>query len=314
MIRRMAVVVGFCLLSLSAGAQSFTLQQVLSAPFSSALQASPAGGRFLWIANQQGKRNIWVAEASGSAYTAHRVTSDDADDGVDLGDITWTPDGEQIVYARGGDFEFPGKEAANPAMLPQGVTEEIWIAGVHGGDARKLAEGRAPAVSPDGQRIAFAASPNPFNINFRLFVRPLNAPTATEILIPGSSAGFPFWSPDGQQLLVARVDTSPVTRFYLADPANPERPPAVVAYPVAGTANADVSVVLAGLDGAVTPVAWDSAAAPYLTTVHWSPGGPALLQVVSRDQRTLRVMRSKPNRSGTTAPSRLLELWLGWKT
>ena len=30
-----------------------------------------------------------------------------------------------------------------------------------------------PAVSPDGQRIAFAASPTPFR-NFRLFVRSLN--------------------------------------------------------------------------------------------------------------------------------------------
>ena len=77
-----------------------------------------------------------------------------------------------------------------------------------------------PAVSPDGQRIAFAASSNPFNINFRLFVRPLNAATATEILIPGSWAGFPFWSPDSQQIAftsggtLQRVDVSggpPVT-------------------------------------------------------------------------------------------------------
>ena len=105
--------------------------------------------------------------------------------------------------------------------------------------------------------------------------------------------GF-WWSPDGQQLLVARADTTPVNRWYLSDPAHPDRPPAEVAYPVAGTANADVSVVLAGLDGAVTPVAWDSAAMPYLTTVHWSPGGPALLQVVSRDQRTLRVLATEP--------------------
>jgi Tol biopolymer transport system component len=155
MIRRIAVGVWFCLVALGAGAQSFTLEQVLSAPFSSGLQAAPKGGRFLWIANQQGKRNIWVAEASGAADTAHRVTSDDADDGVDVGDAVWTPDGEKIVYARGGDFEFPEKSAANPAMLPQGLEEDIWIVGVHGGDARKLAAGRAPAVSPDGATVAY---------------------------------------------------------------------------------------------------------------------------------------------------------------
>ena len=43
-----------------------------------------------------------------------------------------------------------------------------------------------------------------------------------------------WWSPDGSALLVARVDETPVTRWHIADPANPERPPAEVAYPAAG--------------------------------------------------------------------------------
>jgi dipeptidyl-peptidase 4 len=101
--------------------------------------------------------------------------------------------------------------------------------------------------------------------------------------------GF-WWSPDGRQVLVARVDTTPVARWHVSDPAHPERPPVEVAYPRAGTANAEVSVVLAGLDGSLTPVGWDSFVAPYLTSAHWSRGGPALLQVASRDQRTMRVL------------------------
>ena len=101
--------------------------------------------------------------------------------------------------------------------------------------------------------------------------------------------GF-WWSPDGQRLLVARVDTTPVARWHISDPAHPDRPPVEVAYPQAGTANADVSVVLAGLDGRLTPVGWDSSDAPYLISAHWSRGGPALLQVSSRDQRTMRVL------------------------
>jgi dipeptidyl-peptidase-4 len=101
--------------------------------------------------------------------------------------------------------------------------------------------------------------------------------------------GF-WWSPDGQHLLVARVDTSPVARWYISDPANPGRRPIEVAYPAAGTANADVSVVIAGLDGSLTPARWDSATMPYLITAHWSRGGPPLLRVCSRDQRTMRVL------------------------
>ena len=56
-----------------------------------------------------------------------------------------------------------------------------------------------PAVSPDGERIAFTATANP-EANDRLFVRPLNAATATEIPISDLSASFPFWSPDGHQI------------------------------------------------------------------------------------------------------------------
>ena len=56
-----------------------------------------------------------------------------------------------------------------------------------------------PAVSPDGQRVAFTASASQI-ASSRLFVRPLNAATATEIPIPGSLAGYPFWSPDSQQI------------------------------------------------------------------------------------------------------------------
>ena len=64
----------------------------------------------------------------------------------------------------------------------------------------------------------------------------------------GRTRGY-WWAPDGTALLVARVDSTPVHRWYIADPANPARPATEVAYPAAGTPNADVTLVLAGLDG-----------------------------------------------------------------
>lgn len=56
-----------------------------------------------------------------------------------------------------------------------------------------------PTVSPDGQRIAFTAADGN-NGSQKLFVRPLSAPTATEIPVAGSNPLFPFWSPDGRQI------------------------------------------------------------------------------------------------------------------
>jgi dipeptidyl-peptidase 4 len=107
-----------------------------------------------------------------------------------------------------------------------------------------------------------------------------------------------WWSPDGDRLLVARVDNASVQRWWFADPANPARAPRAVPYPAAGTANADVSLHVIGLDGARTEVAWDRAAYEYLATVDWDAHGP-LLSVQSRDQRTLRVLAADPDTGAT---------------
>ncbi|MFC1417434.1 S9 family peptidase [Streptacidiphilus cavernicola] len=115
----------------------------------------------------------------------------------------------------------------------------------------------------------------------------------------GRSRGF-WWSPDSDRLLAARVDNSPVQRWWIADPANPDRPATEVAYPRAGTANADVSLAVLGLDGGRTEVDWDRSAYPYLARVHWSAGGPPLLLVQSRDQRRQQVLGLDPDTGGTT--------------
>ena len=146
-----------------------------------------------------------------------------------------------------------------------------------------VADGALRVVAGDGGSDRALAVPEAENVTYGLaeFV------AAEEMF---RTRGF-WWSPDGQRLLVARVDTTPVARWYISDPANPDRPPAVVAYPAAGTANADVSVVLAGLDGALTPVDWDSAADAV-------PDQRALVGAAarrccgcaSRDQRTMQVL------------------------
>jgi dipeptidyl-peptidase 4 len=109
-----------------------------------------------------------------------------------------------------------------------------------------------------------------------------------------------WWSPDGSALLVARVDETPVNRWYIADPANPDRPPDEVAYPAAGTPNAEVSLLLARLDGSRVEVETDRAAFPYLVTACWQDGHDPLIVVQSRDQRTMRLLTVEAS-SGKTA-------------
>ncbi len=102
----------------------------------------------------------------------------------------------------------------------------------------------------------------------------------------GRSRGF-WWSPESDRLLVARTDDAAVARWWIPDPAHPEREPARVAYPAAGTPNAEVRLFLYGVDGQErTEVVWDRAGYPYLARVHWSDAGAPLLLVQARDQRS----------------------------
>ena len=106
-----------------------------------------------------------------------------------------------------------------------------------------------------------------------------------------------WWSPDGTALLVARVDERPVDRWWIADPATPQRPPTEVAYPAAGRPNAAVTAWLVDLDGRRTEVRWDTTAWPYLAQAGWDDDGP-FVAVITRDQQALEVRAVAPD--GTT--------------
>lgn len=100
-----------------------------------------------------------------------------------------------------------------------------------------------------------------------------------------------WWAPDSDRLLVARVDTSAVQRRYIADPAEPTSVPMEVAYPAAGTPNAEVRLLIVTADGSGGPVEvrWDRGGFEYVTTAAWSEHG-LLVVVQSRDQRRMQVL------------------------
>ena len=108
-----------------------------------------------------------------------------------------------------------------------------------------------------------------------------------------------WWAPDGSALLVARVDETPVRRWHIADPANPDRPATEVAYPAAGTPNAYVGLVILGVDGGRVSVAWDRGHFPYIVTAHWDQRGPIIV-VQTRDQRIMHLLRVDPTNGETS--------------
>jgi len=176
-----------------ATAASFTLEQVLSAPFPSDLVAAPGGAHLAWVLNDQGKRNVWVASAPD--YKGVRVTSYMEDDGQDLGQLQWTPDGRAVVYTHGGDLEFLGRPDPNPTANPAGVEQDICVV-IPGQAPRKLGVGYSPAVSPNSDRVAFLHAG-------QIWAAPLSGSAPAEMLIharPDVSATDLQWSPDGSKL------------------------------------------------------------------------------------------------------------------
>jgi dipeptidyl aminopeptidase/acylaminoacyl peptidase len=181
--------------------EPFTIEQVMSAPFPSELVATPAGGMVAWVFDARGVRNIWVAGPPD--YKARALTAYDADDGQEIAELAWTPDGHSIVYVRSGDFESL-HEAPNPRSFPQGVEQDVWVVAVAGGPPRKLGPGHSPAISPRGDDVAFI-----YKEQIWLVKLSGNEKPAQLIHAKGNAEGL-RWSPDGSKLafVSARGDHS----------------------------------------------------------------------------------------------------------
>src|SRR6267154_6272906 len=126
------------LVSAPTRAQSFTLEQVMSSPFPSELTVSKRGDKIAWAFDAEGKRNIWIAE--GPAFAARQVTHSNIDDGQELSDFVFSPDGNFLAYVRGGGKNGAG-EVPNPDSAPAGAKQEVWALEVRTGRATRLAEG-----------------------------------------------------------------------------------------------------------------------------------------------------------------------------
>jgi dipeptidyl aminopeptidase/acylaminoacyl peptidase len=105
-----------------------------------------------WVANARGARNIWVAEPPDRR--GRPLTSFAEDDGQEISDLSFAPDGKSIVFVRGGDANRKG-EIPNPQTKADGAEQAVFVVAVSGGAPRKLGEGHSAAVSPKGDRAAF---------------------------------------------------------------------------------------------------------------------------------------------------------------
>ncbi len=180
----------------------FTLEEVLSAPFPSDLIASPKGDKIAWVFNTEGKRNIWVAEAPG--FKGRQLTGYDKDDGQDITELEFSPDGSWIAFVYGGPPN-SDSDVPNPTSDPAGARQEVRVANAHTGAVTKIGEGSNPFFSPRSDRVIFSQDNHlwwaslPPASTAKVATAKSNGAAKKMFEIRGSVAS-PSWSPDGSQL------------------------------------------------------------------------------------------------------------------
>ncbi|MGW3038720.1 prolyl oligopeptidase family serine peptidase [Kitasatospora sp. NPDC001159] len=238
------------------------------------------GSTVLFLRSRGGTDPLTCLWALDTATGAELLVADPSALGSDAGIASYSTDatGSLAAFALDGALWLADTRTASVRPIPcTGEPQEVrpdptgrTIAYVSGGALR--------VVGADGTGDRVLAEPEAEGISYGL----AEYVAAEEMY---RDRGY-WWSPDGTALLVARVDERAVTRLFLADPTDPLQPPRAMRYPLAGTANADVSLWLLGLDGSRTEIRWDRTAFEYLTAAGWDGHGP-YAAVQSRDQRAV---------------------------
>ncbi len=266
---------------------------------------APAGDRVLFLRSTAGEdpvHHLWSLDPTTGEET--RVV-DVADLGADDGDL---PAAERARRERAreqadGIVAYATDRDVDTVAFALGG-RAFWT-DLRTGDTRELAaDGAVHDVrpSPDGARVGAvvqdAAGRASLHVSDGDRLVPLVDEAGVSWAVPDFVAAEEmqrlrgwWWGPDATRLLACRVDDSAVGTVTIADPANPDRPAVEHRYPMAGTTNPDVTLWSVDVaTGARTEVAWDREAMPYLAVVCWGGEQPALLQVQSRDQRTMQVL------------------------
>ena len=280
------------------------------------VSVSPDGRRIVFLRSRHGTDTVnclWVVDA---ATGEERLVADPAELLQGRDDEELPPEErarrERVREQAGGITAFATDAAVTVTAFA--IAGRLFVGGLVSGQARELPVAGPvfdPRPDPTAQRVAYVSGrllcigeldgrwrvlaggeddePEAISWGSAEFV------AAEEM---GRTRGY-WWSPDGAALAVARVDTRPIQRWFLGDPADPATPPTEMPYPAAGTPNADVTLHVIGLDGGIVDVEWDRQANPYLADVQWTEAG-LIATVQAHDQRRVSVLRVDPDTGATS--------------
>ena len=173
---------------------AFSFEQLKGYPFPTELTAAPNGQRIAWAFDERGLRNLFAAE--GPAWTARQLTSYRQDDGQELTSVQVTADGRFVVYVRGGEHGSNWDDAlpVNVLAMPTPPKLQVWTVPFAGGEPKLIGDGDEPAVSPNGNQVAFIR-------DRQVWIAPADgsAPAKRWFQARGDISDL-RWSPDGSRV------------------------------------------------------------------------------------------------------------------
>ena len=191
----LCLLAGFLLLqSRPSQGQTFSLESVKSYPFPNELTSSAKGSRIAWAFNEQGKRNVYVAE--GPDFAPRKLTNYTTDDGQEITSLSISADGNWVVYVRGGDHgsNWDDELPVNVTSSPVPPKVQVWSVPFAGGEPKAIAEGDMPVISPKSDRIAFIKGG-------QVWISPTDGSSAAKALFNARGTNNSIeWSPDGSKL------------------------------------------------------------------------------------------------------------------
>ena len=167
-----------------------SIEQLLSAPFPTNLIASSQEEKVAWVFNQEGKRNIWLAQLK--TPKGKQLTQYKEDDGQGISNLIFKEGSKQIIFVRGGAPNRRG-EIPNPTSSPDGAKRYVFILSESGGAVDTIAQGASPSLAPGEQTLAYIKGGQ---VWFHDFSSKKNKQAFT---IRGRAGGLQ-WSPDGKYL------------------------------------------------------------------------------------------------------------------
>ncbi len=168
------------------------LEQFLSHPIEYNLATAADGKNLAWVINDKGKRNILVKTGTD---VPRPLTDYQFDDGQELSQLVFSPNGTKLLYVRGSGANRNGQNP-NPASLAEGAEQAIYYKEISSkSPPAKITVGNSPVFFKDGIKFLFSKGG-------QIYESPMDINAVPKLLFSArGNNGSPRFSPDGNEVL-----------------------------------------------------------------------------------------------------------------